>query len=377
MQTRRGLSAAAVVTMALLTGLLGGILGTLAISMYSSPTIVSQPGQLGYLRGKQTIEIKTEGQAIIDAVAQAEAAVVKIETLTQPAAPANLWELYFGTQPRKGIGSGFIFNYEGKPYVMTNAHVVNNAAQMTLELTDGRKVQWQLVGAEIEADLAFVELIRPPDNLVPLQLGDSEAVKVGEWVVAMGNPFGYKGTVTVGVVSAKGYRPVGPQEQRNVIQTDAAINRGNSGGPLINLAGQVIGVNYAIFTPNQEQTTVGIGFAIPINEAKMLIHFLIHGGPWLGIGQIMPNSPGFAQYAGLETDQGIVVLNLISGSPAHRRGLRPKDVIISMDGHKLTNGEDLRKAILKHDIGDEIEMIINRNGAEQTLKVVAGRIPKR
>jgi len=203
-------------------------------------------------------------------------------------------------------------------------------------------------------------------------------VRVGEWVIAMGNPFGhYTGTVTVGVVSATGFREVGPEQRRNVIQTDAAINRGNSGGPLLNLAGQVVGINYAIYSENREMTTVGIGFAIPINEAKLMLHFLIHGGPWLGIGDIVPNSPGFARYAGLATDQGVVVMEVFAGGPAAQAGLREGDVIMSVGGKTVINGEDLREAILAQEIGQQVPVVINRAGQQTTLNITAGRIPGR
>ncbi len=375
MQSNRIISPVALLIMALIVGLAGGFLGASFYRQLCTPA-PGDDGELSYPPLRPTVEIKTEKNAIVEAVSRAEAAVVRIETIST-SQPRNMWEYLQGPQPQPGLGSGFIFKYEDRFLVLTNAHVVAGAQEITIELIDGRRFQGKLIGAEIASDLAVVEPVDAPDDLTALELGDSDGVKVGEWVVAMGNPFGYTGTVTVGVVSAKGYRPVGPDRQRNVIQTDAAINRGNSGGPLLNLAGQAIGINYAIFSPNREATTIGISFAIPINEAKMMAHFLVHGGPWLGIGDITPNSSGLAHWIGLATDAGVVVMHVFEGGPAHRAGLRRFDVILSIDDDKIGNGEELRQAILKRNIDDELELVIDRGGEEQTLKAVAGRIPRR
>jgi serine protease Do len=374
MSNSRALSTATVLIGALIVGAAGGFLGASIYGKVASEgsdnggTIVVPPGH-------GTVEIKTDKDAIADAVAKAEAAVVRIETRSTRQ-PRNMWEYMMGMVPQEGLGSGFIFSYEGRKLILTNAHVVAGADEIAIELIGGRMLKGRLVGAEIESDVAIVEPVEPPTDLTALELADSEAVRVGEWVVAMGNPFGYTGTVTVGVISAKGIRPVGRDTQRNVIQTDAAINQGNSGGPLVNLAGQAIGINYSIFSPNQEMTTVGIGFAIPINEVKLMSHFLIHGGPWLGIGDIMPNSAGFAQWAGLATDQGVVVMNVVKGSPAAGTGIVRGDVLLSINGEQVRNAEELREAILKNEIGDELELLINREGTEKAVKVVAGRIPR-
>ena len=370
----RAMSSVVLLLGALIAGVAGGFLGA---SIYGR--VAGQGGNNGghpaHVPGHATVHIKTDKDAITEAVAKAEAAVVRIETRSTRQ-PRNMWEYLMGTVPHEGLGSGFIFSYEGRKLILTNAHVVAGADEIAIELIGGRRLAGRIVGAEIESDVAVVAPVEPPADLTALELGDSEAVRVGEWVVAMGNPFGYTGTVTVGVVSAKGIRPVGPHKQRNVIQTDAAINRGNSGGPLVNLAGQAIGINYSMFTPNREETTVGIGFAIPINEVKLMSHFLIHGGPWLGIGDIMPNSAGFAQWAGLATDQGVVVMNVVKGSPAARAGIARGDVLLSVNGELVGNSEQLRKAILRHGIGDELNLLTNREGTEKAVKVVAGRIPR-
>ncbi|HCU37294.1 MAG TPA: protease DO family protein [Armatimonadetes bacterium] len=364
-----------VVFLALIAGLIGGLGGAFVYGIYLAPP--DDGGTQTPPPRTDTVQIKTETDAIVQAVAATQDAVLKIETLTG-ATPTNLWDYLYGPRVMPGVGSGFFFEYEDRLLVLTNAHVVADAQEIMLELADGRRVKGKLIGAEAGSDIAVVEPVDLQGEVKPLALGDSDAVKVGEWVIAMGNPFGhYTGTVTVGVVSATGFREVGPEQRRNVIQTDAAINRGNSGGPLLNLAGQVVGINYAIYSENREMTTVGIGFAIPINEAELMLHFLIHGGPWLGIGDIVPNSAGFARYAGLATDQGVVVMEVFAGGPAAQAGLREGDVIMSVGGKTVINGEDLREAILAQEIGQQVPVVINRGGQQTTLNITAGRIPGR
>ncbi len=364
-----------VVFLALIAGLIGGLGGAFVYGIYLAPAddggAETPPPRTG------TVQIKTETDAIVQAVAATQDAVLKIETLTG-ATPTSLWEQLYGPRVVPGVGSGFFFEYEDRLLALTNAHVVADAQEIMLELADGRRVKGKLIGAEAGSDIAVVEPVDLQGEVKPLALGDSDAVRVGEWIIAMGNPFGhYTGTVTVGVVSATGFREVGPDQRRNVIQTDAAINRGNSGGPLLNLAGEVVGINYAIYSENREMTTVGIGFAIPINDAKLMLHFLIHGGPWLGIGEIVPNSPGFARYAGLATDQGVVVMEVFAGGPGAQAGLQQGDVILSVGGKTVMNGEDLREAILAQEIGQQVPVVINRGGQENTLNITAGRIPGR
>lgn len=367
----------AVIFLALIAGLIGGLVGAFVYGTYLVVPPSDDGGAATPTPRTNTVQIKTETDAIVEAVAATQDAVLKIETLTG-ATPTNLWDYLYGPRVMPGVGSGFFFEYEDRLLALTNAHVVADAQEIMLELADGRRVKGKLIGAEAGSDIAVVEPVDLQGEVEPLALGDSDAVKVGEWIIAMGNPFGhYTGTVTVGVVSATGFREVGPDQSRNVIQTDAAINRGNSGGPLLNLAGQVVGINYAIYSENREMTTVGIGFAIPINEAKLMLHFLIHGGPWLGIGDIVPNSPGFARYAGLATDQGVVVMEVFAGGPGAQAGLQQGDVILSVGGKTVMNGEDLREAILAQEIGQQVPVVINRGGQENTLNITAGRIPGR
>lgn len=366
----RGTSTSAVIVIALIVGLIGGGAGGWLVNSYLQPSDTETEPQY---TPRQTINLKTEGEAIPKAVERAGGSVVKIVTIKETSTGMP-WDFFSRPRPVRGLGSGFLFEFEGDTYVMTNAHVATGASQMQIELTGGQKIKGELVAADRQSDLAVVRPVDPPKGLETLPLGDSDKTRVGEWVIAMGNPFGFQGTVTVGVISAKGVRSV-PNGQRYVLQTDAPINSGNSGGPLVNLAGEVIGINYAIFSPNQERTTVGIGFAIPVNEAKAVVHFLIHGGPWIGIGDLMPNSTGFAKWAGLATDKGAVIMGVAPDSPAAEAGIRPSDVIVSVDGKTIKSREEYRDVILEHDIGDTITFVINRGGQEMTVEVEAQRIP--
>ncbi len=321
------------------------------------------------------VQVLTSSDAIVKAVKRMTPSVVEIETLRAP----SMFELFdqwmrgVPPQPVVGVGSGFIIDYNGRRLVLTNTHVVGEADRFNIKLTDGRVFPGQLVGADPVLDIAVVDMVNAPANLTPAPLGDSDRLQVGEWVIAMGNPFGYENTVTVGVVSAKGYRPVGEGKKRKVIQTDAAINPGNSGGPLVDLGGNVVGINYKIFSTTS--ATVGIGFAIPINEAWSMVKPLVEGGPWIGLGEMMPNSRGLASYLGLATDKGVVVLSVWAGSPAARAGIRALDVILEVDGKPVSGVAELRQAILAHSIGDTVRLTVQRGTQVLGVKVIAGRIP--
>ncbi|MBC7288442.1 MAG: trypsin-like peptidase domain-containing protein [Armatimonadetes bacterium] len=365
-----GLLVVAAVTGAVAGGIAGYLAGT-----SSRPTTPLSGASLPPPQSAARIQVMTSNDAIVKAVQRMTPAVVKIETMRAP----NMFDLFDQWMrggplgPIVGVGSGFIVDYGGRPLVLTNTHVVGDAEQLRVKLTDGRVFPGRLVGADLALDVAVVEMVNAPNNLVPASLGDSDRLQVGEWVIAMGNPFGYENTVTVGVVSAVGYRPVGEGKKRKVIQTDAAINPGNSGGPLVDLGGNVVGINYKIFSTTN--ATVGIGFAIPINEARSAIKPLVEGGPWIGLGEMMPNSQGLASYLGLATDRGVVVLSIWADSPAAHAGIRELDVILEVDGKPVSGVSELRDAILAHSIGDTIRLTVQRGQQVLHFSVVAGRIP--
>jgi len=323
------------------------------------------------------IRVVTDEDAIVNAVSEADPAVVKIvaTTVTQP---SNPFEFFFGgPRVQQGMGSGFLFDYNGRKLVLTNAHVVGEAQEIMVQTRAGQEFKGELLGADRPSDVAVLELAGDVGELPAATLGNSDALQIGEWVVAIGHPFAFDHTVTVGVVSAQGQRALGGTPNspvRNVIQTDASINQGNSGGPLVNLAGEVIGINSMIFSPTG--TSLGIGFAIPINDVKQIVHFLIERGPWVGIEQALPNSPGLARYLGLGIDRGVVVLGIVAGSPAADGGLRQGDVILTVEGQEVANAEELRVAIFARDIGDTITFGVQRGDEQADVPVVAGTVPE-
>ncbi len=245
---------------------------------------------------------------------------------------------FFPQIPRKfkqrGAGSGFIVSPEG--LIFTNNHVVEGADKVIVKLADGRTFKGKVVGRDPQSDVAVLKI--KGHNLPTVPLGDSDKIQVGEWVIAIGNPFGLSHTVTVGVVSAKGRSGLGITDFEDFIQTDAAINPGNSGGPLLNIRGEVIGMNTAIFS--RSGGYMGIGFAIPINIVKLVAEQLVEKGKvvrgWLGV-VIQDLTPALAQEFGLERTEGALVAEVLKGSPADRAGLRPGDVIVGYEGKPVKN----------------------------------------
>ena len=361
----------AVVVLSLVFGLVGSLLGYKLLG--SREAAGTEPALSGVARPGGTISVKTDQDAIVQAVKKAAPGVVTVTTVSTAPASQGPFGLPAGPpQERQGLGSGFVFEQDGRKLILTNMHVVEGAQQVTVHTAAGQEFAGKVLGASGE-DLAVIEPVNPPADLATIPLGDSESIPVGAWVIAIGSPFGFDNTVTVGVVSRKGYAQTGPGSGRYLIQTDAAINSGNSGGPLLDLGGNVIGINEMIFSPTQ--TNLGIGWAIPINEAKELMYFLINHGPWVGVGAV-PNSPGLARYLGLGTDQGVVVADVASGSPAARAGLQVKDVILQIDGQPVKTREDLRKLILARKIGDKLSFSIQRDGQGMTVEVEAGTAPQ-
>jgi len=364
----------------LVIGVLAGVVGGLAGGYYAGRS-ASTPGGAPVLpvvsrpAGAGAIEVKSEDDAVVQAVKQADPCVVKV--IAREQGYTNPFDYFMGAPPEvmEGIGSGFVFRYEdGKQYVLTNTHVVADATQILIKLLDGRELRGELAGAHQERDIAVVRLVDPPADLPTATLGDSSKLQLGERVIAIGHPFDFEHSVTVGYVSAMGNRQIGKDGPwRNVIQTDAAINQGNSGGPLINLAGDVIGINSMIFSPTGAGN-IGLGFAIPINEAREMLYFLVNGGPWVGILAVMPNSEGFAAWARLGTSEGAVITGLSPNSPALQAGLRQLDVILQVDGKPVKSDEDLRAAIFAHRIGDAIRFHIQRRDRTLDVDVKAGRV---
>jgi S1-C subfamily serine protease len=306
-------------------------------------------------------------QTVSGVAAKAGQAVVNIR-VGRPANPAER-----GHAQEAG-GSGFLIAPDG--YILTNSHVVHGAGRIQVTLADARVYPAELVGEDPESDLAVVRINAPA--LAFVRLGDSRKLRVGQVAIAIGSPFGFQQSVTAGVVSALG-RSMRAQSGRlidNVIQTDAALNPGNSGGPLVNSAGEVIGVNTAIILPAQ-----GICFAIASNTAEFVAAWLIKEGrvrrSWIGVmGQTAAIHPRIARFHRINSAQGILVLGVESGSPAAAAGLREGDLLIGFKGEPLTSIDDLQRRLMGREIGVESPVSILRGAEKMELIIRPGEAPR-
>jgi serine protease Do len=274
---------------------------------------------------------------------------------------------------RVALGSGFVIDPSG--YVVTNNHVVQNASKVTVVFQDGSKHPAKLVGRDSKTDLALLK-IDAKEPLPYVSWGDSNAAQVGDWVLAVGNPFGLGGTVSTGIISARG-RDIHSGPYDDFLQIDASINRGNSGGPTFNLNGQVIGINTAIYSPNGG--SVGIGFAIPSSLAKPVIDQLREHGKvergWLGV-QIQEVTPEIAKGLGLPKPEGALVADVTQGSPAAKAGFKQGDVILSFNGHDIGKVRDLPIVVAETPVGQKSDVKVWRGGKEQALDVTIGAMPE-
>jgi serine protease Do len=283
----------------------------------------------------------------------------------------EFFERFFGTpMPNDyhlgALGSGFVIDAAG--LILTNNHVVEDSADLKVRLANDREYQASIVGRDPKTDTALIR-IEAEDPLTPLPLGDSEVLEVGDWVVAIGNPFGLGNTVTSGIVSAK-YRRIGIGDYDNFIQTDAAINPGNSGGPLLNTRGEVVGINSIIFS--ESAGSVGIGFAIPINMVKALLPQLRQGKvrrPFLGV-MIQNVTPALEERLQLGTDSGALVSDVIAGSPADKAGVQRGDVIVSFDGKPVVNSHDLPLIVGATPVDHKVDLEVLRRGRRTPLTVM-------
>ena len=287
----------------------------------------------------------------------------------------EFFERFFGDEMQKefkqpSLGSGFIIDQAG--YVVTNNHVIENADQIKLKLKDEREFNAAIVGRDPNTDIALLK-IDADEKFATVKLGDSDALQVGQWVVAIGSPFGLEQTVTAGIVSAKG-RVIGSGPYDDFIQTDASINPGNSGGPLLDMQGEVVGINTAIVATGQ-----GIGFAIPINLAKDIIVALKDEGEvtrgWLGVA-IQDLSTEMAEYYNIEGKKGVLVADVFEGDPADKAGIKPKDIILAVNGEKVTSSRQLTSIIAKIPVDDNARIKIMRNGREKTVRVKIAKRPE-
>ena len=281
----------------------------------------------------------------------------------------DFFERFFGDIPQrefkqKSLGSGFIISHDG--YIFTNNHVVEQADKILVKLSNGKEYDAKVIGKDAKTDIALIK-IKPSESLPVADTGDSDKLRVGEWVMAIGNPFGLEQTVTVGIVSAKG-RVIGAGPYDNFIQTDASINPGNSGGPLFNMAGQVIGINTAIVAQGQ-----GIGFAIPISMAKTILPDLKSRGKvtrgWMGVS-VQDISEDIAKSLRLKDQKGALISDVVAGDPAEKAGLRAGDVITEINGKAVINTHDLLLLIAGLRVGETIKVKVVRDGQEKIFPIL-------
>jgi serine protease Do len=297
-----------------------------------------------------------------------------------PFGEKNPFEDFFGpfsegSPPRgfeqRGVGSGFVMSREG--YILTNNHMVEDADQIKVKLANGKEYDGKVIGRDPKTDLALMK-VEGSSDLHPLTLGNSDDLKVGSWVVAIGSPFGLEQTVTAGIVSAKG-RVIGSGPYDNFIQTDASINPGNSGGPLINMRGEVIGINTAIIASGQ-----GIGFAIPINMAKEIVPQLQEKGHvtrgWLGVS-IQEVTPELAKSFDLKEKKGALVAQVVSGSPAEKARIEQGDVIVEFDGKEVVDSKDLPRIVASTSVGKAVTIKLSRNGKVLERQVKVGELEEK
>lgn len=278
-----------------------------------------------------------------------------------------------GGQKVQSLGSGFVVDAQ-EGLIVTNNHVIADADSIEVNFSDGATLKADLVGTDTKTDIAVLKVDPKAKTLKAVKFGNSDRMRIGDWVMAIGNPFGLGGTVTVGIVSARN-RDINSGPYDDFIQTDAAINRGNSGGPLFNMVGEVIGINTAIISPSGG--SIGIGFSIPSKLAAGVVDQLRDFGEtrrgWLGV-RIQPVTDDIAESLGMATAKGALVAGVIKGGPVDDGTVQPGDVIIRFDGQNVDSMRDLPRAVAESPVGKAVDVVIVRKGKEQTIKVTLGRL---
>ncbi len=294
----------------------------------------------------------------------------------------DLFEDFFenkqGNQPRtdrkvSSLGSGFVIDAE-QGLIVTNTHVIEGADEIIINFSDGSKLKVdKVVGKDGKTDLALLK-VTPKKPLTAVKFGPSEQIRVGDWVMAIGNPFGLGGSVTVGIISAKA-RDINSGPYDDYLQTDAAINKGNSGGPLFDMHGDVIGINTAIISPSGG--SIGIGFAVPTELAENIVHQLIEFGEtrrgWLGV-RIQPVTDEVAESLGLDRARGALVSGVVSDGPIKNGEIKSGDVILTFDGQPVNQMRDLPRVVAESPVGKEVDVVVLREGTQQTVKVTLGQL---
>lgn len=310
----------------------------------------------------------------------ASAAVVSINTskaVQNDPRSRDPWFKYFfgeqGDEPQVGLGSGVIVSAQG--FILTNNHVVEGADEIDVVLNDGRNAKARVMGTDPESDLAVLKI--DLDRLPIIVLGNSEQLRVGDQVLAIGNPFGVGQTVTSGIVSALGRNQLGINTFENFIQTDAAINPGNSGGALVDINGRLLGINTAIYS--RSGGSMGIGFAIPVSSAQQVLEGIVKEGRvsrgWIGVE---PNelSPELARSFGIKPRQGVVITGVLQGGPAAQAGIRPGDVIVNVAGRQVNNVAELLSHVAGLKPGAPANVVVARGNGERSITVTPGQRPR-
>jgi serine protease Do len=352
MKTRSPIS----LVLGLVLGLSGGLLGSSLAGPTPAPVFAP-------------VQMRLDGGSFAKLAEAVKPAVINVNTDRRGGGrPAP--EAFPGDGPRRGLGSGVIIDPSG--VALTNAHVVGDASEVDVTLIDGTKHRAKVVGADKKTDLAVIRLEADGKRFSYLPLGDSNAAQVGDWVVAVGSPFGLQATVTSGIISAKA-RQIGAGPYDDYLQTDAAINPGNSGGPLVNMRGEVIGINTAIVRGGS-----GIGFAIPASMARQISAQLIDSGKvtrgWLGV-VMQPLTPDLAASFGADGKRGALISEVSPDSPAAKAGLKAGDVVLEIDGSKVASPSDVARAIAVVAPGRKAKLTLWRDKAQHSIDIVLGEAP--
>jgi serine protease Do len=354
---------------------------TLLISLVYLMTLVVDARS----EAKDTTQFVGFPQSFADLAERAKPAVVNISTSSKVKMQGNpfrffqgedeegqlreFFKRFFGEIPdrerkQQSLGSGFIIGSDGQ--IITNNHMIEGAEEIKVKLSDGREFKAKVIGRDPKTDLALIKIASPVERLPVLELGDSDRMRVGDWVLAVGIPFGLEHTVTQGIISATG-RVIGSGPYDNFLQTDAPINPGNSGGPLVNLKGEVIGINTAIVSGGQ-----GLGFAIPSSLAKSIISQLKEKGKvvrgWMGVS-IQSVTPDLAESFGMKEAKGALVGDVNPGSPAQKAGLKRGDIIVAYDGKSIKDSNDLPRYVAETPVGKRVDVDIIRDGKEKRVPV--------
>jgi serine protease Do len=348
----------------------GPVLGLALSPLFAAPALASPPP------GDSPMNTATQLEQAFSGVAErASPSVVSIRVEVKRPQPSFGFFFPFGGGGQgdpgiqKGGGSGVVISSDGA--ILTNNHVVENASRVEVSFQDGRHFVAKVVGTDPATDLAVLRI--PAKGLPAARFADSDAAQVGQWVIAIGSPFGLDYTVTAGVLSAKGRGGLGANEIEDYLQTDASINPGNSGGPLINLRGEVLGINTMIIGHAS-----GIGFAVPSNLARKVSSELLEKGDvsraWIGVSY-QELTPELASSFGVERTRGALVNEVASGSPAQQAGLKPGDIILDVGGREVREGRDLLRVVLQNPVGAKLPVTVLRDGQKKSLTLVTAERP--